>query len=66
MPKYEYKCPECGHEYNEYRDVEHPQWKTTCVIDGCSGVFQEITPAPTADPAPAEPVAPAEPAAPTA
>jgi len=42
MPKYEYKCPECGHEYNEYRDVEHPQWKTICVVDGCEGVFEEV------------------------
>lgn len=42
MPKYEYKCSECGHEYNEYRDVEHPQWKTICVVDGCEGVFEEV------------------------
>ena len=30
MPKYNYKCPDCGHLYSEIRDSEDPQFKTTC------------------------------------
>lgn len=30
MPKYFYKCPNCGHDYLEQRDTDDPQFFTTC------------------------------------
>lgn len=34
MPKYNYKCGVCGHEYSETRDASHPQFVTKCNICG--------------------------------
>lgn len=30
MPKYFYKCPNCGNDYLEQRDIDDPQFFTTC------------------------------------
>lgn len=30
MPRYEYICPNCGHEYVEQRTVEEMQYFTVC------------------------------------
>ena len=40
MPTYNYKCDVCGHEYSESRTSNQPQWKTSCVVDGCTGTLQ--------------------------
>lgn len=42
MPKYEYRCPQCGHEYSETRAPEHPQWVEVCPKDGCEGSLVEV------------------------
>jgi putative FmdB family regulatory protein len=43
MPKYEYKCNVCNHEYVEIRDNEDPHFKVACVVPGCSGTNVEVT-----------------------
>ena len=42
MPKYNYKCNVCGHDYEEVRELDHPQWKVACVVSGCEGTLKEI------------------------
>ncbi len=43
MPSYDYKCPVCGHLYNEVRQVTDPQWVTDCPVADCNGVLEDIT-----------------------
>jgi len=42
MPKYDYKCTICSHEYYEIRDEEHPQWFTDCPVNNCAGTLNEV------------------------
>ena len=37
MPKYDYKCDVCGHDYSETRSVDDPQFFTECPVNGCAG-----------------------------
>jgi predicted nucleic acid-binding Zn ribbon protein len=37
MPKYDYNCDVCGHEYIEVRDESESLFKENCVVTGCSG-----------------------------
>lgn len=37
MPKYDYNCDVCGHEYVEVRDISDSLFKVNCVVEGCSG-----------------------------
>ncbi len=30
MPKYNYKCDSCGHNYSEFRDVNDPLFHPNC------------------------------------
>ena len=43
MPKYEYKCDVCNHDYVEVRDIDDPQFKVACVVTGCTGTNLEVT-----------------------
>lgn len=40
---YNYKCNICGHDYQEGREVDHPQWITKCPVPGCSGDLIEVS-----------------------
>lgn len=42
MPKYDYTCDTCGHDYTEYRDVADRIWHTDCVVPNCPGKFVEV------------------------
>ena len=39
MPKYDYKCDVCGHDYSETRSVDDPQFFTECPVNGCTGLL---------------------------
>ena len=42
MPNHYYKCPQCGHTYNENRSIEEPQFFTHCYV--CKDVeYVEVT-----------------------
>lgn len=41
MPKYNYKCNLCSHNYSETRDVNHPLFHPNC--NACfSGKYEEV------------------------
>ena len=40
MPSYDYKCPVCGHLYNEVRQTTDPQWVTDCPVANCNAVLE--------------------------
>ena len=40
MPRYEYNCDACGHDYVEQRSVEDPQFFTVCNKCG-AGEYKE-------------------------
>ena len=42
MPRYDYICDVCGHNYSETRDIEDPQFKVKCVVVGCEGTNVEV------------------------
>ena len=44
MPKYDYKCDVCGHDYSETRSVDDPQFFTECPVNGCAGKLRSPTP----------------------
>lgn len=37
MPKYDYICDVCGHEYTEVRDLSDSLFKENCVVPNCFG-----------------------------
>lgn len=42
MPKYDYKCDVCGHDYSETRSVDDPQFFTECPVNGCAGKLGKV------------------------
>ena len=42
MPKYDYRCNVCFHDYMEVRDVEYELFKPNCVVPGCSGTHARV------------------------
>ena len=42
MPKYNYACNKCGHDYSETRAEDHPQWYTNCPVANCEGSLVEV------------------------
>jgi putative FmdB family regulatory protein len=41
MPSYNYKCPQCGHIYNEIRDITSSQFLIKCYV--CKDIdYEEV------------------------
>ena len=43
MPRYDYKCPSCGHNYHEVREVTDPLFHPVCNACGAAD-YIEVTP----------------------